>query len=120
MRKYKLDEFPQLINVLKGDMSFVGPRPQVTWAVEGYSEEQKSLLTIRPGITDPASIMFQNEGEILRGSLDPDKAYMEKIHPEKMRICLEFVRTRSFWGDIKIIIATMMVVIRPKTGSGAE
>lgn len=106
VRKYKLDELPQFINVLVGDMSIVGPRPQVGWAVDQYSEEERKILTVRPGITDYASIRFRNEGEILKGAADPDKAYMELIHPEKMRMGLEYVRTHNLWTDIKIIFTT--------------
>jgi len=95
LRKYKLDELPQLINVLVGEMSLVGPRPQVPWAVELYRDEEKALLTLRPGITDYASIRFSNEADILRGSLDPDKDY------------LEYVRNRNLWVDMRIISATL-------------
>jgi len=112
LRKFKLDELPQLINVLKGEMSFVGPRPQVQWAVDLYTKEEREILTIRPGITDYASLRFVNEGEILKGSADPDKDYMEKIHPEKMSLCLEYLRTRSFWGDIKIILQTIALIFK--------
>src|SRR6185437_14093478 len=79
LRRFKLDELPQLVNVLRGDMSFVGPRPQVGWAVELYTPEERELLSVRPGITDFASLKFRNEGEILRGSADPDRDYLEKI-----------------------------------------
>src|SRR5204862_5888771 len=82
LRRHKLDELPQLINVLRGDMSLVGPRPQFKWAVDLYNGEERRLLTVRPGITDYASIRFRNESEILKGSTDPDQDYMEKIHPE--------------------------------------
>ncbi len=112
LRKYKLDELPQLINVLKGEMSFVGPRPQVQWAVDLYTKEEREILTIRPGITDYASLRFANEGEILKGSIDPDKDYMEKIHPEKMRLSLEYVGNHSFFGDLKIIFQTIAAVFR--------
>ena len=110
LRKYKLDELPQLINVLKGEMSFVGPRPQVLWAVELYSPEEREVLSVQPGITDFASIRFPNEGEILRGSTDPDKDYLEKIHQEKMRLSLEYIKTRSFLLDIKIILQTIQAI----------
>jgi len=111
LRRYKLDEFPQLMNVLKGEMSFVGPRPQVQWAVALYSENEKKILDVLPGITDYASIRFSNEADILKGSTDPDKDYMEKIAPEKMRLGLEYARTRSFWTDLKIIFMTMKIII---------
>lgn len=112
MRKYKLDELPQLWNVLVGDMSLVGPRPQVPWAVEKYTDEEKILLTVRPGITDPASLRFANEGEILRGHPDPDKAYYELIHPEKMRLSIDYVKHRSFLGDVRILFATLAAPLR--------
>lgn len=106
MRKLKFDELPQFINVLKGEMSFVGPRPQVKWAVDLYTPEEQNLLKVRPGITDYASIKFRNEGEILQGSTDPDKDYMEKIAPLKTRLGLYYVETSSLWSDIKIVLAT--------------
>src|ERR1017187_3392022 len=95
LRKTKLDELPQLFNVLAGNMSFVGPRPQIQWAVDLYTREERLLLTIPPGITDYASLIFPNEGEILKGSKDPDGDYMEKIHPEKMRLGLRYFAERS-------------------------
>jgi len=107
LRRYKLDELPQIINVLKGEMSLVGPRPQVPWAVDIYSDEEKALLTVRPGITDYASIKFSNEADILRGSADPDRDYLTKIAPEKIRLGLEYVRTHSLRVDAKIILATL-------------
>lgn len=113
LRKYKLDELPQLWNVLVGDMSFVGPRPQVQWAVDLYTPEERTILAVRPGITDKASLKFSNEAEILKGSKDPDKDYIEKIHPEKMRLSLDYVRTRSFSGDLAIIAQTVGSIIRP-------
>ena len=109
LRRYKLDEVPQLINVLFGDMSFVGPRPQVQWAVELYTPEERALLSVRPGITDYASLLFRNEGELLRGSKDPDKDYLEKITPAKTRLGLIYVQTRSFWLDLKLLVATLLV-----------
>jgi lipopolysaccharide/colanic/teichoic acid biosynthesis glycosyltransferase len=113
LRKLKLDELPQLLNVLLGEMSLVGPRPQVPWAVEQYTAEERTILKVRPGITDPASVRFRNESEILRGSTDPDKDYFEKIHPEKMRLSMEYVREQSFLLDCKILLQTMLVVIVP-------
>lgn len=115
MRRYKLDELPQLWNVFIGDMSLVGPRPQVPWAVERYTKEEQVLLTVRPGITDPASLRFANEGEILRGHADPDKAYFELIHPEKMRLSVEYVKNQSFLGDLLIIFATLAAPLRRQT-----
>jgi len=107
IRKYKLDELPQLINVLRGEMSFVGPRPQVPEDVALYTKEEKSILSVRPGITDWASIKYHNEGEILRGSQDPDQAYIEKIRPGKIKLELEYVRNHSFWIDLKILLKTV-------------
>lgn len=111
LKKYQLDELPQLINVLKGEMSFVGHRPQVPWAVELYTPEEKQVLEMRPGMTDYASLWNFHEGEILKGSKNPDKDYMEKIHPQKMKLSLEYVRNHSFWIDIKIIFKTIFKII---------
>lgn len=111
LRKYKLDEFPQLINVLSGEMSFVGPRPQVPWAVRLYNDEEKILLSVRPGITDYASIKFSNEGEILHGTKHPDEEYLEKIAPEKLELGLQYVRNCSFWVDLKILVKTIKLLL---------
>lgn len=109
LRKYKLDEIPQLINIVVGEMSLVGPRPQVAWAVERYRPEERAVLGLRPGITDWASIRFHNEEELIRqsGITDPDAAYMALIHPEKMRLQLKYLRQRSFWVDLKILYQTV-------------
>jgi len=109
IRKYKLDEYSQLINVFLGDMSIVGPRPQLQWAVDTYTEEEKKVLELRPGITDWASVKFYNEGEIIAqsGIADADEAYMKLIHPEKMRLQLEYYYCNSLWIDLKIIGATL-------------
>ncbi len=109
LRKYKLDEIPQLINIVVGEMSLVGPRPQVAWAVERYRPEERAVLGLRPGITDWASIRFHNEEELIRqsGITDPDAAYMMLIHPEKMRLQLKYLRQRSFWVDLKILYQTV-------------
>jgi len=112
IRKYKLDEFPQFINVLKGEMSFVGPRPQVPWAVKLYNKEEKRLLSVKPGITDYASIKFPDEEKILKGSKNPDSDYMKKIHPEKMRLGLEYVKNHSFFTDLKIILKTIRIIFK--------
>ncbi len=121
LRTYKLDELPQLINVLRGDMSLVGPRPQVAWAVALYDEEQRELLRVRPGITDYASIRFRNEGEILRGSIDPDRDYLERIAPEKIRLGLTYVRRHNLWIDLKILLATVLGLrLNPDYESGRD
>ena len=112
LRRSKLDELPQLFNVARGEMSVVGPRPQVQWAVDLYTPEQRRVLTVPPGITDYASVRFPNEGEILKGSTDPDRDYMEKIHPEKMRLSLEYVRHRSLLTDLKVIVQTFLAILR--------
>lgn len=111
LRKFKLDELPQLLNVFSGDMSFVGPRPEVPSEVEKYDPEARRLLTVRPGITDYASIKFRNEGEIVKGHPDPHQAYKELIQPEKIRLGLQYVESYSLWEDIKIIFVTMRVVL---------
>ena len=112
LRRYKLDELPQLVNVLKGDMSFVGPRPQVAEEVAGYTAEERELLSVRPGITDWASLRFHNEGEILAGHSDPDRAYAELIRPEKMRLGLEYVRRGTFRDDMGILVKTALLPLR--------
>ena len=119
LRRFKLDELPQFWNVLVGDMSLVGPRPQVKWAVDKYSEEERLLLTVRPGITDPASLRFANEGAILKGHPDPDRAYFELIHPEKMRLSLDYVKHHSLAGDFKILLATVAAALGKPVVSGS-
>jgi lipopolysaccharide/colanic/teichoic acid biosynthesis glycosyltransferase len=119
LRRYKLDELPQLINVFAGDMSLVGPRPQVAWAVDRFSEEERQVLNVRPGITDWASIRFHNEGEIIAasGDPDPDQAYLRLIHPEKTRLQLEYVRRRSFLIDLGIIAKTLSTLVRTRASA---
>jgi lipopolysaccharide/colanic/teichoic acid biosynthesis glycosyltransferase len=120
LRRYKLDELPQLWNVLVGEMSLVGPRPQVPWAVKRYNDQERIVLTVRPGITDPASLRFANEGDILRGHPNPDEAYFELIHPEKMRLSVHYVKTQSLGGDLRILAATLGVALRgPSAASHA-
>ncbi len=111
LKKYQLDELPQLINVIKGEMSLVGPRPEVLFYVNMMTEEEKNIiLSIKPGITDLASIWDFHEGEVLKGSQDPEKTYMEKIRPEKTRLQIEYVKNRSFLLDLKIIFKTIIKV----------
>lgn len=112
LRKYKLDELPQLINVLKGEMSIVGPRPEVPSEVETYNEEEKEILKVKPGITDWASIKFRNEGEILKGYDDPHAAYRELIKPEKLRLAMMYVDEISFKTDVKIVIETIRAILK--------
>jgi lipopolysaccharide/colanic/teichoic acid biosynthesis glycosyltransferase len=111
LRKYKLDELPQLINVFTGEMSFVGPRPEVQRFTDMFTEAEKAILTVPPGITDWASLWDVDEGAVLAGSLDPDKDYMEKIRPEKIRLQLKYVRERSFKNDLRIIFQTIQAIV---------
>ena len=111
IRKYKLDELPQLINVFIGDMSLVGPRPEVRHYVNYWTPEQMHVLDVRPGITDPASIKFCNENELLEQAEDSEKYYIEVIMQEKIRLYLEYVQKHSFCYDIALILKTFKVVI---------
>lgn len=111
IRKYKLDEFPQLINVFVGDMSLVGPRPEVRKYVDMYTPEQMQVLTVRPGITDLASIRYRNENELLEQAADPDSYYEQVIMQDKLRINLEYVANHSFWNDIKLIFRTFWEIV---------
>lgn len=114
IRRYKLDELSQLWNVLKGDMSLVGPRPNVRRDVDLYTEEERRLLTIRPGITDFASIVFADEGEILKGSADPDLDYNRLIRPWKSRLGLLYVDNSNVLLDIQLICLTALAIISRK------
>lgn len=111
IRKYKLDELPQLINVFLGDMSLVGPRPEVRKYVELYTPRQLHVLDVRPGITSLASIRYRNENDILAASDDPDRCYIEKVLPDKLKIDLEYVGKASFFYDIKLIFVTFREII---------
>src|SRR6266571_102740 len=111
LRKLKLDELPQLLNVLKGEMSLVGPRPEVMQYVAMFNPEEKAILRVPPGITDWASIANPDEGARLAGSLDPEKTYLEEIRPEKIRLQLEYVRRRSFGTDMRILLETFKVLM---------
>ena len=113
LKKYQLDELPQLINVLKGEMSLVGPRPEVKMYVDIMStEERKNILSVKPGLTDFASLWNFHESDILKGSSDPEKTYQEKIRPTKIKLQMEYVRNRSFLLDLKIIIKTIMKIFQ--------
>ena len=111
IRKYKLDEFPQLINVLRGDMSLVGPRPEVRKYVDMYNPEQMRVLSVRPGITSLASIRYRNENEILASADDPDACYIERVMPDKLKIDLEYVDNASFLYDVKLIFRTFKEIV---------
>ena len=112
IRKYKLDELPQLINVLVGDMSLVGPRPEVRKYVELYTDEQQKVLSVKPGITDYASIEYMDENEILGKSTDPEKTYIEEIMPEKIKYNMKYIKNRSLIEYFKIIFLTVLKIIR--------
>ncbi len=112
MRKHKLDELSQLINVLTGEMSFVGPRPEVQHYVNMYTDEEKIILRVKPGITDWASLWNSDEGSILAGSPDPEKTYLEKIRPEKIRLQLQYVKNHSLGVDVKIILQTILKIMK--------
>lgn len=113
LRKYKLDELPQLINVLRGEMSLVGPRPEVMDEVMLYTTDEMELLLVRPGITDWASVKFRDEDEMLRGSADPHGTYHELIRPEKVRLGLKYVQDHSFFTDLYILFRTFLAVLTP-------
>lgn len=110
IRKFKLDEFPQLINVFLGQMSIVGPRPEVRHYVDYWTPEQMHVLDVRPGITDPASIKFRNENELMEQAENPEQYYIEVIMQEKIKLYLEYVQNHSFWGDIRLIFKTFWVI----------
>lgn len=111
LRKTKLDELPQLINVLKGDMSFVGPRPEVPRYVELYDDRQRQILSIRPGITDLASIEYRDEATVLAAAENPDQVYIEEIMPHKLDLNLKYMKNMGIFYDIKLILKTIYVVI---------
>jgi lipopolysaccharide/colanic/teichoic acid biosynthesis glycosyltransferase len=111
MRKYKLDELPQLLNVFIGDMSLVGPRPEVRKYVDMYTQEQLHVLDVRPGITSLASIRYRNENEILAAAENPDQTYIEHVMPDKLAIDLEYVKQASLWTDVKLIFGTFKAII---------
>ena len=112
IRKYKLDEFPQLINVFIGDMSLVGPRPEVRKYVDMYTPEQMHVLDVRPGITDMASILYCDENELLEKAEDPDKYYVDVVMQDKLRINLDYVAHHSFWFDVKLIFKTLFAIVK--------
>jgi lipopolysaccharide/colanic/teichoic acid biosynthesis glycosyltransferase len=110
LRKYKIDELPQLLNVLIGNMSIVGPRPEVEKYTTLYNQEQLKVLSVKPGITDLASIKYSNENEILAKFENPEQAYIEQIMPDKLNLNLEYIERQSLWFDIKIIFATLFKI----------
>ncbi|MGK7931003.1 MAG: sugar transferase [Microcystaceae cyanobacterium] len=112
LRKYKLDELPQLLNVLRGEMSFVGPRPEVPRYVSLYNEQQRQVLAVRPGITDLASIQFRNENDLLASVNDPETYYVETIMPQKLTLNLTYINQANLWNDLKIIFTTLLKIIQ--------
>lgn len=114
LRKLKLDELPQLINILKGEMSFVGPRPEVSKYVKMYNELQKGVLAVRPGLTDYASIEYVNENEILSQYSEPEKAYIDIIMPAKLSLSLKYIDEMSLIVDIRILLKTMGKLLNTK------
>ncbi|MBI4605308.1 MAG: sugar transferase [Planctomycetes bacterium] len=123
LRKRKLDELPQLLNVLVGEMSLVGPRPEVEEYVRLFTEEERQILQARPGITDWASLWNPDEGRVLAGSPDPERTYLEVIRPGKLRLQLEYVRRRTFWTDMGILFQTLTVTLlgtKPKMAGPLE
>ena len=111
LRKYKLDELPQLMNVLRGEMSFVGPRPEVRKYVNMYNEEQRKVLSVKPGITDYASIQYIDENEVLATSDNPEKAYIEVVLPEKIKFNMKYIENQSVKEYFKIIFSTIKKII---------
>ena len=114
IRKFKFDELPQLINVFLGDMSLVGPRPEVRHYVDYWTPEQMHVLDVRPGITDPASIKFRNENELMEKAEDPEKYYIEVIMQEKIKLYLGYVEKHSFFYDLGLIFKTFWVIVKER------
>ncbi len=112
LRKFKLDELPQIVNVLIGDMSFVGPRPEVREYVDLYNQEQMQVLNVRPGITDLASIEFRNENELLSIQEDPNSYYINVIMPKKLQINLDYLKESNFIKDILVIVKTFLAILK--------
>lgn len=114
IRSWKLDELPQLINVVRGEMDLVGPRPEVPKYVALYDEQQREVLDVRPGITDPASVEFRSESELMADHPDPETLYVEVIMPRKLALNLAYLRTRTLASDVGVIFATLLAVVRPR------
>ncbi|MFH4965353.1 sugar transferase [Gaetbulibacter sp. M235] len=111
LRRYKIDEFPQLINIIKGDMSFVGPRPELRKYVNYYTKEDMIVLSVKPGITGLASIEYRNEVELLKSAKDPEIFFIQSIIPEKNKLNKEYIAKKSFWFDLKLIAITILKVV---------
>jgi lipopolysaccharide/colanic/teichoic acid biosynthesis glycosyltransferase len=118
LRKYKVDEIPQFFNVVLGDMSIVGPRPEVRRYVDLYAPlVRETVLSVRPGITDLASIEYRDENALLAASADPERTYIEQVMPAKLALCERYIRERSFLGDLRIIGRSMSVSFNPRSSS---
>ena len=111
LRRYKIDEFPQLINIIKGDMSFVGPRPELRYYVNFYNENDMSIFKVRPGITGLASLKYRNEVELLKAAKDPEKFFIETIIPDKLKFNKVYIKKQSFFFDLKLIGLTIIKVL---------
>ncbi|NJX15143.1 sugar transferase [Tamlana crocina] len=111
LRRYKIDEFPQLINILKGDMSFVGPRPELRYYVNFYNEDDMKIFQVRPGITGLASLKYRNEVELLKAAKDPEAFFIETIIPDKLKFNKEYIKRRNFFFDLKLIALTVVKVV---------
>lgn len=111
LRRYKIDEFPQLINIIKGDMSFVGPRPELRYYVNFYNENDMNIFKVRPGITGLASLKYRNEVELLKAAKDPEKFFIETIIPDKLRFNKTYIKKQSFFFDLKLIGLTIIKVV---------
>jgi lipopolysaccharide/colanic/teichoic acid biosynthesis glycosyltransferase len=112
LRKTKLDELPQLLNVLLGDMSLVGPRPEVPRYVEMFRDDYALVLSMRPGLTDPASVKYRDEAEQLATSDDPEREYAERILPDKIALARQYIAQATFWGDIGLLLKTLVRIAR--------
>jgi len=112
LRKYKLDELPQLYNIVKGDMSIVGPRPEVKLYVDMYNAEQRKVLSVLPGLTDYASLEYFDENALLGNSNDPERTYINEVMPEKLKLNLRYIADQSFLVDLKIIFKTLLRIFR--------
>ena len=111
LRKYKIDEFPQFLNILKGEMSIVGPRPEVRKYVDMYTPEQMKVLSVRPGLTDYASIRYVDENTLLAASDNPEQTYINEIMPDKLALNLKYIQDQSLWVDFKIMVKTFMAIL---------
>lgn len=111
LRRYKIDEFPQLINILKGDMSFVGPRPELRYYVNFYNEDDLKIFQVRPGITGLASLKYRNEVELLKAAKDPETFFIDTIIPDKLKFNKEYIKRRNFFFDLKLIALTVVKVV---------